>query len=79
MSSNEERRSAPRSPIEDTLFIESVSSNQISMVEPTTANAINAIPGNSTDIPPLGSRYTTTAISAPPALAPRLCTIPRRR
>ncbi|MBA56318.1 MAG: hypothetical protein CMK89_17860 [Pseudomonadales bacterium] len=42
MSSHEERRNAPRSPIEDTLFIESVSSNQISMVEPTTANAINA-------------------------------------
>ncbi|MEE2730068.1 MAG: hypothetical protein VYA55_04560 [Pseudomonadota bacterium] len=41
-SSHEERRSAPRSPIEDTLFIESISSSQISMVEPATANAINA-------------------------------------
>lgn len=42
MTSQDERRSAPRSPIEDTLFIESVSSSQISMVEPTKANAINA-------------------------------------
>lgn len=42
MSTHEERRSAPRSQIEDTLFIESVSSSQISMVEPAKANAINA-------------------------------------
>jgi len=42
MASQEDRRNAPRSPIQDTLFIESVSSNQISMVEPATANAINA-------------------------------------
>lgn len=42
MSSHDDRRSAPRAPIEDTLFIESVSSSQISMVEPARANAINA-------------------------------------
>lgn len=42
MSSEDDRRSAPRAPIQDTLFIESVSSSQISMVEPATANAINA-------------------------------------
>ncbi|AUM13405.1 PilZ domain-containing protein [Ketobacter alkanivorans] len=42
MTSYDDRRNAPRSPIEDTLFIESVSSSQISMVEPTKANAINA-------------------------------------
>ncbi|HAG95414.1 MAG: hypothetical protein CMK83_18250 [Pseudomonadales bacterium] len=42
MASQEDRRNAPRSPIQDTLFIESVSSSQISMVEPARANAINA-------------------------------------
>lgn len=39
---DDDRRSAPRAPIEDTLFIESVSSNQISAMEPATANTINA-------------------------------------
>ena len=39
---DDDRRSAPRAPIEDTLFIESVSSSQISPMEPTIANTINA-------------------------------------
>ncbi|MAR90402.1 MAG: PilZ domain-containing protein [Pseudomonadota bacterium] len=42
MSTQNERRGAPRSPIADTLFIESVTSSQVSMLEPATANAINA-------------------------------------
>lgn len=42
MTSHDDRRNAPRSPIEDSLFIESVSSSQISIVEPAKASAINA-------------------------------------
>lgn len=42
MSTEDDRRSAPRSAINDTLFIESISSSQISMVEPAKANTINA-------------------------------------
>lgn len=38
MSTDDERRRAPRSPIEDTLFIQSISSRQVSM----TASTINA-------------------------------------
>lgn len=42
MTTDDERRSSPRAPIEDTLFIESVSSRQISPMEPAKANTINA-------------------------------------
>lgn len=42
MSNYDDRRNSPRCPIEDTLFIESVSSKQISMLDKSTANAINA-------------------------------------
>lgn len=42
MTTDDERRSAPRSPIEETLFIESVSSSQISKMEQSQASAINA-------------------------------------
>ena len=38
MTTDDERRRAPRSPIEDTLFIQSISSRQVSM----TASTINA-------------------------------------
>ena len=39
---DDDRRSTPRAPIEDTLFIESVSSSQISIIEPVTASTVNA-------------------------------------
>lgn len=42
MSDQQDRRNAPRAPIQDTLFVESVSSSQISMMEPPTASAVNA-------------------------------------
>lgn len=42
MTSEDERRSAPRSPIEETLFIESISSKQISKLDTGKASAINA-------------------------------------
>ncbi len=38
MTTDDERRRAPRSPIEDTLFIQSISSRQVSM----SASTINA-------------------------------------
>ena len=42
MSAEEDRRRAPRAPINDTLFIKSISSRQVSMVEPATCNTVNA-------------------------------------
>ncbi len=42
MSTEDERRSSPRSAIEETLFIESISSSQISKMEQNKASAINA-------------------------------------
>lgn len=40
MSAEEDRRRAPRAPIHDTLFIESISSRRVSMMESaTTVNA----------------------------------------
>ncbi|MEZ5506653.1 MAG: PilZ domain-containing protein [Gammaproteobacteria bacterium] len=42
MSSEEDRRRAPRAPISDTLFIKSISSRQVSMMEPATCNTVNA-------------------------------------
>lgn len=42
MTIDDERRSAPRSAIEETLFIESISSSQISKMDQSRANAINA-------------------------------------
>jgi len=42
MSAEEDRRRAPRAPINDTLFIQSISSSQVSMVEPATCNTVNA-------------------------------------
>ena len=38
----DERRRAPRSPINDTLFIKSISSRQVNMVDPVSCNAVNA-------------------------------------
>ena len=42
MSAEEDRRRAPRAPINDTLFIKSISSRQVSMVEPATCSTVNA-------------------------------------
>lgn len=42
MSAEEDRRRAPRAPIADTLFIQSISSRQVSMVEPATCSTVNA-------------------------------------
>lgn len=42
MSAEEDRRRAPRAPINDTLFIQSISSSQVSMMEPATCNTVNA-------------------------------------
>ena len=42
MSADEDRRRAPRAPINDTLFIKSISSSQVSMVEPASCNTVNA-------------------------------------
>lgn len=42
MSDQQDRRNAPRSPIQDTLFVESVSSSQVSVLEDAAANAVNA-------------------------------------
>ncbi len=40
-NNNDERRSAPRRDLEETLFIESVSSEQLRPMEPSTANTVN--------------------------------------
>lgn len=42
MSSEDDRRTSPRSPIEETLFIESISSSQISKLDESKANTVNA-------------------------------------
>lgn len=46
MSTDDERRRAPRAPIDDTLFIQSISSRQVSMLEPSqigaAASTVNA-------------------------------------
>lgn len=42
MSSEEDRRRAPRAPISDTLFVKSISSHQVSMMEPATCSTVNA-------------------------------------
>lgn len=42
MSSEEDRRRAPRAPINDTLFIKSIASSQVSMMEPATCSTVNA-------------------------------------
>lgn len=42
MSAEEDRRRAPRSPISDTLFIQSVSSSQVSPLDDATCSTVNA-------------------------------------
>ncbi len=42
MSAEEDRRRAPRAPITNTLFIKSISSSQVSMLEPAGGNTVNA-------------------------------------
>ncbi|MFZ5604412.1 MAG: PilZ domain-containing protein [Pseudomonadota bacterium] len=46
MSTDDERRRAPRAPIDDTLFIKSISSRQVSVLEPgkvgAAASTVNA-------------------------------------